>query len=362
MKQRKQNGFTLTEILASMTIMSLILLAIVEINQVGVTQWKRYLTSSGGNTQATIAFDRMVRDIRNSVSMSAESVGSNTVYTFTLPSTTDSEGYYLPVSTSLGILYHVGPKVRYYLSDLNGAMGTTGGTILWKANLAAGASSWVVDVNWANAPVGHPNCPNVQAFTMSSVVGVTATAQINLTVNSIEGNKTTSYALSRQVAMINNNVARTTLSVDPKATFLQATTDSAAPPNPLIMTLSDLGITAGNRVRLEVLGGYSEGSGSADDSSTGNNNMNFVFSSSNTVNVYTLASRVPGAVSPSSGGSTFTSWNSTADISQDFRLGSPEGVVVVPTGATHLMIGTVSALYGDNTDANQNYKVRITEL
>lgn len=148
--------------------------------------------------------------------------------------------------------------------------------------------------------------------------------------------------------------------LDPQATYLRAN-ESPVPPAALALSLADLGVAAGDRLQLEVVGDI--------DNGPGGDTFTFtlgLFSSSNTLLGTSLAARVPGALAsdgpPVVTASTY--WGSLAtDIAQDFGFDTPLGAIVtVPVGAAYLFLAKHDELYMDNSDPDHDYGVRITLL
>lgn len=146
--------------------------------------------------------------------------------------------------------------------------------------------------------------------------------------------------------------------LNPKGTFLHACEDS--PQSPSVVSLASLDIEPGDRLLLEVMGGYTYSVGSPE--------IQYavaVFSSSSEVLPFAQRYRVPGAVNAGddyehSSGNTYYCGTPT-DIPQDFEI--EEGVIVtVPVGATCLILGTSDAYYYDNGDDDSDYGINISVL
>jgi hypothetical protein len=146
-------------------------------------------------------------------------------------------------------------------------------------------------------------------------------------------------------------IAQTTVSVDPRATYLRQngenTTFSTVP-----VALSSLGASPGNLLQIRQIGVANTGTGTT-------RAMCGLFSSSSTILGNSNTNRVPGAIAagtPYISGNTFFG-NIPTDIPQDFLISdwsldpsTPRSVVVtVPTGATHIFFGIPDTLFQDNS-------------
>jgi hypothetical protein len=170
--------------------------------------------------------------------------------------------------------------------------------------------------------------------------------------------------------MFNTEAKALSFSVDPLHTFLFTHNDpwsgngSVQPSIPI--TLSSIGISAGDVIRLDQLGDYYDGHAgygagvntSALDSFT---EMIGVFSNGNTLLAPNVLHRVPGAMDA---GLSVASWNTlfgsmSTDIPEDFRVANT--IVQVPLGATHLFIAAHDIYYSDNSDPDGDFGVRITQ-
>jgi hypothetical protein len=146
--------------------------------------------------------------------------------------------------------------------------------------------------------------------------------------------------------------------MNPKGTFLHACEDS--PQAPSIISLASFNIEPGDRLLLDIMGGYTY--------AVGSDEIKYavaVFSSSNEVLGYDQHYRIPGAINAGDdyehdSANTFYC-NTETDIAQDFEI--VDGVIViVPTGATHLILGTSDAYYYDNGDDDDDYGINLSVL
>lgn len=143
--------------------------------------------------------------------------------------------------------------------------------------------------------------------------------------------------------------------LSPNATYLHTSGDPGAQ-NSLVIDLTSLAIAPGDTIVLQQLGAYKNASASPD---TATQTVG-VFSSSATLLAASNLSRVSGALSA---GSPFVTPNTgvnnePTDIGQDFQVSST--TVVVPVGARYLFLAASDAFYGDNSDPNGDYAVRIS--
>ena len=158
------------------------------------------------------------------------------------------------------------------------------------------------------------------------------------------------------------------ISVDPRGTWLHAN-EPTVPPLPLKVGLAARSIQPGDRLHLQRLGAFSYHRPSAE---IGTNLMGLFSSTDVVLADQCPLQRVPGAID--AGTDVFTpltnfnapcSTGRVTDIAQDFTIdnevpGNTSAIVVVPVGANFLMIGSNDEFFGDNTDANGDFGVRIT--
>jgi hypothetical protein len=160
-----------------------------------------------------------------------------------------------------------------------------------------------------------------------------------------------------------------TYPVGPRGHYLHAKASDTVT-SPTVIDLSTEGISPGDTIELEQLGGVVGVGGGGDDQTS----MSAVFSSSSTVTAIANSHRVPGAIAcptctaiitaPTCAGSP----NETTDISEDFFISGPGGTnspaqtVTVPTGAAYLIVGVPDCKSSDNSDPNGDSMVRIDEL
>lgn len=154
------------------------------------------------------------------------------------------------------------------------------------------------------------------------------------------------------------------ISLDPTASYLHTDVDPAALDAPAI-DLAALGIVAGDSIRLTRLGDYAVSIGGGDTVRW----LLGVFSTSATLLGGDAPHRVPGAIEagPDLGtGLTFSNGDPT-DILEDFLIGNGDGsindlVIEVPTGALFLFVAAPDSFYGDNSDLNGNFALRIEKM
>ncbi|MHA1113789.1 MAG: PEP-CTERM sorting domain-containing protein [Alphaproteobacteria bacterium] len=154
------------------------------------------------------------------------------------------------------------------------------------------------------------------------------------------------------------------ISIDPGATYLHTDEDPLAL-GATPIDLSALGVFAGDTIRLTRLGDYV-------GSTFGSDTVRWmlgVFSTSATLLGGDEPHRVPGAIEagPDLGtGATFMNGEPT-DIPEDFLIGNGAGtindlVIEVPTGALFLFVAAPDNFYGDNSDTDGDFAVRIEEI
>jgi hypothetical protein len=152
----------------------------------------------------------------------------------------------------------------------------------------------------------------------------------------------------------------TVIPLNPRGTFLRTNGDSVV--GPAVRTLASLGLAPGDRIRIHILGSYTQ-----DAANTVTRDSVALFSSSDTLLAPTgTVQRVPGAIDA---GEDFATANTfmgglPTDIPQDFRLANPAGPldpeVVVPAGATHLFLCAYDTYYTDNRDTDGDFAAEVT--
>ncbi|NUL82270.1 MAG: hypothetical protein HUU60_06055 [Armatimonadetes bacterium] len=144
--------------------------------------------------------------------------------------------------------------------------------------------------------------------------------------------------------------------IDPRETYLRTNADPNAWENVPIY-LPAIGVLPGDIVLIESLGSYHGGSSGANRT-----DMLGMFSNSWNLDPPSSPARVPGAIDA---GLDVVSVNTRegnlpTDIPQDFSIGSTR--IQVPASGLYLFVCPNDNFFGDNTDANSDYAVRITLL
>ncbi|NUL82569.1 MAG: hypothetical protein HUU60_07595 [Armatimonadetes bacterium] len=157
-------------------------------------------------------------------------------------------------------------------------------------------------------------------------------------------------------------LCQATFAINPRGTFLRTNQDS--PLNPLIVSLTSVGLVPGQTIKIETIGDWRAGPQFSDDAYT----MIGVFSSSNALLATSEQHRVPDAISTCglsalSGGTYFG--NLPTDIPEDFRISSHSTqvrqiIVRIPHNAAYLFICVPDSLYNDNTDPDGDLAIRIS--
>jgi hypothetical protein len=159
-----------------------------------------------------------------------------------------------------------------------------------------------------------------------------------------------------------------TISIDPLKTFLFTHNDpwsgsgSVAGSTPIV--LSEIGISGGDTIQLEMLGDWYDGHAGYDGDVSSMDvvsEMIGVFSNSSTLLSPNILTRVPGALDA---GAQITTWNTlfgglSTDIPGDFGINNT--FLQVPFGATHLFVSAHDIYYSDNSDPDGDFAVRITQ-
>jgi hypothetical protein len=148
------------------------------------------------------------------------------------------------------------------------------------------------------------------------------------------------------------------MALDPKGAYILTNQDS--PDNPLILSLSSLGIKPGDEIAGIGLGDLSYCPSCSEMPVYA---VCAVFSSSDTLLSTDMLNRIPGAIAPnfSQAVECVTSptlfGNVPTDIPQDFALFTEP--VTVPPGAKYLFVALPDTYYADNTDNNGDLGVQL---
>jgi hypothetical protein len=120
------------------------------------------------------------------------------------------------------------------------------------------------------------------------------------------------------------------------------------------LRLSEIGVSPGDRLLIEVSGEYFNG---VDDQ----DGVAAVFSTSPTLLDPAEIHRVPGAIDAGEdfvSSETFGCGGEPTDIPEDFYC-TPSVSVIVPPGAAYIFIAVWDSYYEDNTDEDRNLTVTI---
>jgi Tfp pilus assembly protein PilW len=205
---------TLVELLITMILLVIVMSPILSIFAFTTRHWGRQVSSTTSMLQATLALDKIEKEMRSAIAFSTTTSSGKTIYSFTLPGSTDSSGNYLPVFQSNQganvenvIGYSAGTTAGYYLSNTTGALTVSGGTALWRATYSGG--TWTKDTSWSLNSASQPRYGTVQSFTITPVLDMTGYAssvQISITVSVTEGQQSDTYTLTRQVFLMNSGM------------------------------------------------------------------------------------------------------------------------------------------------------------
>lgn len=154
-------------------------------------------------------------------------------------------------------------------------------------------------------------------------------------------------------------VSPTTRSIDPTRTYLRTdSSDDAGDAVPF--DLQNLGISPGDTLRLTRLGDFEK-------QGDGGFGMIGVFSGSSTLAASGQRNRVVDAIDAGPDVQTVETFQDgdPTDIPEDFKIAARNGTdrsltITVPSGATHLFVSPIDNLFEDNTDPDDNYRLRIT--
>lgn len=150
-----------------------------------------------------------------------------------------------------------------------------------------------------------------------------------------------------------------TLNINPSLTFLHTNQDTAG--STVAIDLWALGVHEGDSLVLERLGAFApHGTGAADDTASG---MIGVFSSTNQLLDGSYLNRVTGAIDAGTDVTTSVSYYGAmaSDITQDFAIGN-NTVLTAPVGGRYLFVAASDSYWGDNTDPNGDFQLRITAV
>jgi hypothetical protein len=142
--------------------------------------------------------------------------------------------------------------------------------------------------------------------------------------------------------------------VNPAATFLHTCDDDGAQDAEPIV-LADQGLSPGDVIRIEVLGEFFAGYVNSD-------NMAAVFSASDTLLDGSELNRVANAIDAGvdyESPTTYGCGEQSTDIPEDFECGEPDVVITIPAAATHLFLTALDTYFGDNTDIDGDFGIKI---
>ena len=179
------------------------------------------------------------------------------------------------------------------------------------------------------------------------------------------------FSLSFLMLFLNIEAMATSITIDPRATFLFTNNDpwsgigSVSGTTPI--ALSALGISGGDFIQLELLGDWYDGHagyGPGVDVSAMDvvKEMIGVFSSSNTLLTPNIFDRVPDALDA---GVHIVTWNTLfGNMPTDSHdvFGITNTFLHVPVGANYLFVAAHDIYYSDNSDPDRDFAVRITPI
>jgi hypothetical protein len=130
--------------------------------------------------------------------------------------------------------------------------------------------------------------------------------------------------------------------------------DDSAAADTTPIELADYGLAPGNSITIEIVGDFDNGNGQRERAVA-------VFSSSDELLAKSEAHRVPGAIAA---GTAFVTTpnegcgHEPTDIPEDFDC-TPEVSITIPQGASHIFICARDSYYSDNSDAENDFGVKI---
>jgi hypothetical protein len=162
------------------------------------------------------------------------------------------------------------------------------------------------------------------------------------------------FDVEKDAAALPQPVGASVIGIDSRSTFLRTNGEAASPSWPI--NLANLGLKAGDLIRLDVLGDFSYSGGEMPDEVR---QMIGVFSSSATLLPGDRLNRVAGAIDAGAEAVTEPTLigRRDTDIAQDFPIGSLK--IRIPAGAKYLFVAAPDIFNSDNTDPDANYALRI---
>lgn len=208
---RTRRGVTLIEMLIAMSVVSVVLIAVLNVFNVSQRLFDKQVGRSESIAEANLAMDLMCKEISSSIIYGTDVNGD--IY-FIPPATTDASGNYLPIRFG-GVLFYYGTTaVKFYPSDAGGGNwgSNTGdsstGTYLWRSTTTKlnGNPKWQADDAWSTQPGGQtPKFPNISSLVFTTAGLPANTIQVSLTVKTKEGGQSSNYTVTRIVYLQNHD-------------------------------------------------------------------------------------------------------------------------------------------------------------
>jgi hypothetical protein len=152
-------------------------------------------------------------------------------------------------------------------------------------------------------------------------------------------------------------VAAVDININSAATYLRTDPTDVNAADAVAIDLTTLGLAAGDIIQLTVLGDYRAAFADTDTRT----DLLAVFSGSSTLLADNQQFRVQDAADAGADVTTLVTFPGTlaTDIPEDFLV-TPQVQIQIPVGATHLFLSTNDNFFGDNTDPDGDFKLRIT--
>ena len=209
-----RRGVTLIEMLIAMSVVSCVLIAVLNVFNFSTRLWNNQVGNSKSMAEANLAMELICKEIGSAVSYQNDSSGNPSI--FTLPANTDASGNYIPISQSGSLTYASGVPVQFYLGDKTGRIKSSGtqNVGLWRQTAQSGGLLggllggliWTPDTNWSYYPGGsNLKYPYFSALIFTTTGMPANTVQVTLTVTTHEGGQASSYTLTRDVYLTNHN-------------------------------------------------------------------------------------------------------------------------------------------------------------
>lgn len=212
MKSRR--GVTLIEMLIAMSVVSVVLIAVLNVFNSSQRLWNNQVSRSRAILEANDAMEAMCKEIGNAVNAQNDLNGTPSI--FVMPANKDAGGNYVPASSGGTVAYGSGVPIQFFLADKNGTVkvGIGANKYLWRQTAQSGGLlggllgglTWTQDTAWSTRPGGAIlKYPGVMNLTFTTAGLPANTVQVSLTVKSDEGRQSSDYTVTRIVYLSHHN-------------------------------------------------------------------------------------------------------------------------------------------------------------